>query len=274
VIDLPLKLCCLVIRVRLKEVDAVMAFSVLFCRIKLASDIKNKNQSELTENLVMKRKVKWIWGAIFIFAIVAVIFVFSFHRTILFKAGRFMAPVASQIEGAADVVIVEGTTFVNRGVVAKGVELLLSGKAKRMVVVLHRIAPHHRPFAFNEDYPSSVRRELQNLGLKDSQFTIIVTHIHEPITLVSAQGAMDVLAKDGIKSALLVSPGFHMRRSFLVYQYLSNPFNIKIYPIACLEKYDLNNWWCQDNGSRDLLSEFQKLLFYMVKGYIPLKFAY
>ena len=222
----------------------------------------------------MKRKTKWIWGAICIFAIVAVIFVFSFHRAILVEVGRFMAPETNQIKEVADVVIVEGTTYVSRGIVSKGVELLTSGKAKRMVVVLHRIAPHHRPFAFNEDYPSSVRRELQDLGLKDSQFTIIVTHIHEPITLVSAQGAMDILAKDGIKSALLVSPGFHMRRSFLVYQYLSNPFNIKIYPIACLEAYDQNNWWNQDNGPRDLLSELQKLLFYMVKGYIPLKFTY
>ena len=88
----------------------------------------------------MKGNMKWIWGASCIIAIVTIL-VFSFHRTILFKAGRFMAPETNQIEGVPDVVIVEGTTFVNRGVVAKGVELLLSGKAKRMVVVLHRIAP-------------------------------------------------------------------------------------------------------------------------------------
>ena len=221
----------------------------------------------------MKGNMKWIWGASCIIAIVTIL-VFSFHRAILFKAGRFMAPEANQIEGVPDVVIVEGTTFVNRGVVAKGVELLLSGKAKRMVVVLHRIAPNHRPFALNEDYPSSVRRELQSLGLKDSAFTIIVTHIHEPITLVSAQGALEVLSRDGIKSAILVSPGFHMRRSFLVYQHLSLPSNIKIYPVACFDAYELNNWWSQDNGPRDFLSEFQKLLFYMAKGYIPLKFSY
>lgn len=222
----------------------------------------------------MKPNVKWIWGTLCIFAMVTVILIISFHRSILLEAGRFMAPEANQIEGVADVVIVEGTTFIGRGVVSKGLELLSSGKAKRMVVVLHRIAPHHRPFALNEDYPSSVRRELQNLGLKDSAFTIIVTHIHEPITLVSAQGAMDVLSMDGVKSAILVSSGFHMRRSFLVYQHLSFPFNIKIYPVACFEAYKLNNWWNQDTGPRDFLTELHKLLFYMVKGYIPLKFSY
>jgi uncharacterized SAM-binding protein YcdF (DUF218 family) len=209
-----------------------------------------------------------------IFTVIALILIFSFRSAILSEAGRFMAPGTDQTLEAADVVILEGTTFISRGVVSKGIELLSSDKAKRMIVVLHRIAPHHMPFAFNEDYPSSVRRELQNLGLKDSTFKIIVTHIHEPITLVSAQSAMDVLSKEGIKSAILVSQGFHMRRSFLIYQHLSSPSNIKIYPVACLESYDLDAWWKQDNGPRDFLSELQKLMFYMARGYIPLKFSY
>lgn len=237
-------------------------------------DIQIMDKSQQAETYVLKRKAKWIWGSICVFAIVAMILVFSFRRVILLEAGSFMAPETDQITETTDVVIVEGTTYVGRGIVSKGIELLASGKAKRMVVILHNIAPHHRPFAFNEDYPSSVRRELQSLGLKDSQFTVIVTHIHEPITFVSAQGAMEVLSRDGIKSAILVSPGFHMRRSYLVYQYLSNPFNIKIYPVTCFESYDLNNWWNQDKGPRDFLSELQKLVFYMVKGYIPLKLTY
>ena len=207
-------------------------------------------------------------------AIVAVTFVVSFRETILLKTGRFMAPEVSQIEYAADIVILEGTDFISRGMVSKGIQLLSSGKARRMVIVLHRIAPNHRPFAFNEDYSSSVRTELQSLGFEDSAFDIIVTHIHDPVTLVSARGALEVLSRDGVKSAILVSPGFHMRRSFLVYQHLSAPLNIKIYPVACFDAYELNNWWNQDNGPRDFLSELLKLVFYMAKGYIPLKFSY
>jgi len=222
----------------------------------------------------MKNKSKWIWGVICVSVIVAVTFIVLFRKAILLEAGRFMAPEVSQTEGTADVVILEGTEFIRRGVVSKGIQLLSSGKARRMVIVLHRISPNHRPFAFNEDYVSSVRTELQNLGLKDSAFAIIVTHIHDPVTLVSAKGALGVLSKDGIKSAILVSPGFHMRRSFLVYQYLSAPLNIKIYPVACFDAYELNDWWNQDNGPRDFLSEFQKLVFYIFKGYIPLKFSY
>jgi uncharacterized SAM-binding protein YcdF (DUF218 family) len=222
----------------------------------------------------MSRKLKWFCGAIGLTALVAVVLVFSFRETILIEAGKFMAPESNQIEGAADVVILEGSGTIGKGQVSKGVELLSSGKAKRMAIVLHNIGKNHWPFAFQEDYPSSVRRELQKLGLKDSDFTVIVTPIRNPVTLTSARGALKTLAKDGVKKAILVSSGFHMRRSYLIYQHLSIPLNIKIYPVTSFDKYPLNNWWNHDNGPRDFLSELQKLAFYMVKGYIPLKVSY
>ncbi len=222
----------------------------------------------------MKGKSKSIWGVICISVIVAVILVFSYREAILLEAGRFMAPEVSQIEDVVDIAILEGTEFIGRGVVSTGMQLLSSGKARHMVIILHRISPNHRPFAVNEDYPSSVRMELQNLGLKDSAFTIIVTPIRNPVTLTSAKGALQILSRDGVKSAILVSPGFHMRRSFLVYQHLSIPLNIKIYPVACFDRYQVSNWWNEDNGVREFFEEVQKLAFYMVRGYIPLKFSY
>ena len=221
-----------------------------------------------------KGRSKWIWGAIGFSTIVAATLVVSFHEIILLEAGRFMAPEISPIKDATDIVILEGTEFVSRGVVSQGTQLLSSGKARHMVIVLHRISPNHRPFALDEDYSSSVRMELKNLGLNDSSFTIIETPIRNPVTLTSAKGALQILARDGVKSAILVSPGFHLRRSFLVYQYLSAPLNIKIYPVACFDTYQVNGWWSEDNGTREFFEEVQKLVFYLLKGYIPLKLSY
>jgi len=221
----------------------------------------------------VRRKAKWIWGALCLVAIVVVILAFSFRRTILLEAGKFMAPVANHIDGVADAVILEGTEFVSKGMVSEGVGLLSSGKARRMVIVLHRIAPSHRPFAVNGDYHSSVRTELQRLGLKPSSFTIIATPIQEPITLTSARGALEVLSRDSIRSAILVSPGFHMRRSFLVYRHLYLPLHIKIYPLACFDQYQLGDWWNEDTGVRDFIGEVSKLVLYVVARYIPLKFS-
>jgi hypothetical protein len=218
--------------------------------------------------------MKLIWGVVCVLAIVGVVLVFLFREVILLEAGRFMAAEANQIEGVADVVILEGTEFISRGMVSKGIELLSLGKTRRMIIVLHSIAPNDRPFALNDDYASSVKKELRSLGIQDSIFRIIVNHIHNPVTLVSASGTLEALSKDGVKSAVLVSSGFHMRRSFLVYQHLCLPLNIKIYPIACFDTYEPKHWWDQDDGPRDFLSELQKLMFYMVKGYIPLKLSY
>ena len=206
-------------------------------------------------------------------AVIAVACAFLFRQAVMVEAGRFMAPEANHMQGVADVVILEGTEFLYTGMVSKGMELLVAGKAKRMAIVLQGIPPNSMRFAFSGDYPSSVRRELQNLGLKDSAFIIIVTPVREPITLTSARDAMEALSRDGVKSAILVSPGFHMRRSFLVYRYLFAPLNVSLYPVAYFGEYQLADWWHDDIAVRDFIEELVKLLLYVAKGYIPLKFS-
>jgi uncharacterized SAM-binding protein YcdF (DUF218 family) len=222
----------------------------------------------------MKRKSKWLWGTVCLCSIIAATIIFSFHEAILQKTGRFMAPETNPMADVADVVILEGTQFIDRFIVAKGIDLLSSGKARHMMIVLHRVSPDDRPFAFYEDYSSSVRMELQSLGMKESDFTIIETPIRNPITLTSSKYALQVLVRDRVKSALLVSPGFHLRRSYLVYRHLCTPLNITVYPVACFDDYEPDNWWHEGNGVRDFVSELAKLMYYLGRGYIPLKLSY
>jgi hypothetical protein len=219
----------------------------------------------------MKNRVKWIWGGICLSLFLIIILAFTFRVTILMRAGQFMAP---EGDYTADVAILEGTEFIDRRIVSRGMDLLSSGKVKRIIVVLHRIAPYHRPFAFNEDYPRLVKKEMVALGLKEKDFRIIVTHIHQPITLTAARGAVEAISKENIKSAILLSPGFHTRRSYLVYQYLCIPFQIKIFPSACFNSYQLDHWWSQENGLRDFAQELLKLAYYIAGGYMPFKLSY
>lgn len=219
----------------------------------------------------MKNRVKWIWGGICLSLFFIIILILSFRVSILMRAGQFMAPQGNYI---ADVAILEGTEFIDRSMVTSGMKLLSSGKVKRIIVVLHRIAPSHRPFAFNEDYPHLVKKEMEALGLKERDFRIIVTHIHDPITLTAASGALETISKEDIKSAILLSPGFHARRSYLIYQHLCIPFQIKIYPSACFNSYQLDYWWSQEGGLRDFSAELLKLAYYLARGYIPFKLSY
>ena len=174
----------------------------------------------------------------------------------------------------ADVAILEGTEFIDRNVIMSGMNLLSSGKVKRLIVVLFLIAPSHRPFALNEDYTDLVKKEMEALGLKERDFRIIVTHIHPPLTLTSARGVMEIISKEDVKSAILLSPGFHTRRSYLVYQHVCIPFQIKIFPSACFNSYQLDHWWSQERGLRDFTVEVLKLAYYLAGGYIPFKFSY
>ncbi len=219
----------------------------------------------------MKNKVKWICGGVCFSLFLLLILLFSFRETILMRAGRFMAPEGNYI---ADVAILEGTEFLDRRMVTCGMNLLSSGKVKRLIVVLHRIAPPDRPFAFNEDYPHLVKKEMEALGLKERDFRIIVTRIHEPITLTAARGALETLSQEGVKSAILLSPGFHARRSYLAYQYVCIPNHIRIFPSACFTSYQLDHWWSQERGLRDFVTESAKLAYYLAGGHIPLKLSY
>ncbi len=219
----------------------------------------------------MKKKAQWIWGGLCLFLLLIAIVIYSFRVTLLMQAGRFMAPEGDYV---ADVAIMEGDEFIDRGVVRSGMNLLSSGKVKRIVVVLHRIAPSHRPFALNEDYPDLVRKEMHAIGLKESNFKVIVTHIHHPVTLTAATGALAALAKENIKSAILLSKGFHTRRSFLIYQHLGAKYKIEIFPSACFNAYQPDNWWSQEHGVRDFAAEVLKLVYYLAGGYIPFKLSY
>ncbi|NPU86434.1 MAG: hypothetical protein HPY65_18310 [Syntrophaceae bacterium] len=219
----------------------------------------------------MVNKTKWLLGGIILSLLLVGLLLFLIRATILDACGIFMAPDGNYV---ADVAILEGSEFLDRGVVQSGIKLILSQKVKRIVVILHLITPFHRPFGLNEDYPNLVKKELETLGLKETDIKIIVNHIHDPITLTSAKGALEALSQDHVRSAILLSKGFHTRRSFLVYQHVGIPLQIKIFPSACFNEYQLDHWWSNEKAVRDFTSEVVKLAYYFIRNYIPLKLSY
>jgi len=198
------------------------------------------------------------------------------HESILLDAGRFMAPVDDRMEGAADIVVLEGVDQIKRDLVAKAAGMVSSGKARRMAIVLTRKAPGDTLSADLEDPLSVVRKALDGLGQDETLCKIVWTPFHHPATLTSAKAAIEVLAGERVKSVILVSPGFHTRRSYLVYQSLGEPLQILIYPHASFDGHNhgLDKWWTQWHGVHDFIEQSIKLVYYMVRGYIPLKLSY
>ena len=231
--------------------------------------MKKAGKREQPKNRDGKHKRRWIWGGIFVSILVIIPLVF--YDKILLQAGKFMAP---EEVGIADVVILEGSETVETGAVAKGMNLLSSGRAGRMIVVIHQVPEKKKPFAIPEDYPNLIKKELKALGLREEQFRVLVTPIHHPITLTEAKLVLQTLSGEGVKGGILLSKGFHTRRSSLVYRQVGIPLQIEIMPSPYFNEYELDRWWAYVPGRRDFLSEFSKLVYYQVRGYIPFSLSY
>ena len=216
-------------------------------------------------------KVKWVLVGICLLALLTSVLVYIYRDSLLFKAGCFMAPGSDY---QAEVAILEGTEFISTGMVMSGVNLLISGKVKRMVIVLQNIAPADRPYGINGNYADLVRQKLENLGLKETEFKVIAVPIRNPITLNEARVILQGLSRENVKSAVLLSTGFHTRRSYLVYQHIGLPLKIKIFPYAYFPTYNLSDWRVKSSGVRDFEFEVAKLFYYIIRGYIPFKLTY
>ena len=219
----------------------------------------------------MKSRAKRILGWICLFLVLLAALAYFFREPILRESGEFMAP---RGDYTADIAILEGNEYIDRGIVSAGLELLKAGKVRRIIVVLHNIAQAHRPYGLNENYPGMVEKELQKLGLKEKDFEVMVVHIEHPLTLTEAKGALKEISKENVKTAILLSSGFHTRRSYLVYQHAAEAYQIKIYPQACFTGYQAENWWEQERGARDFSAESVKLAYYLLMGHIPFRFSY
>jgi hypothetical protein len=192
--------------------------------------------------------------------------VFS-YQPILIASGRFLAPEAT---GKADVLILEGTELIRETPVKVGMALLSSGRANRMVVVVHQDLTGGQIFAL-QNYACLIATDLEAFGLRKDQFQIIEVPANHPITLTEAQIVLANLSRSGVRSAILIADGFHARRSFWVYKQVGTPLGVKIYLHLYFPKYEPATWWRTVDGCYEFVTESFKLFYYVIMGYIPVK---
>ena len=192
--------------------------------------------------------------------------VFS-SEIILIESGKFLAP---EVTGKADVLILEGTELIRERPVRAAMELLASGRADRMAVVVHQDLADAPIFAL-QNYARLIARDLEALGLRKDQFQVIEVPSNHPITLMEAQIALATLSRSEVRTVLLMAEGFHARRSFWVYKQMGASLGMKIHLYPYFRRYEMKTWWRTADGCYDFLSESFKLLYYVIKGYIPVR---
>lgn len=190
---------------------------------------------------------------------------FFIYQPVLRGTAGYLGP---SEDGKAEVVILEGTQVVRNGALTEGKALLAKGKACRLVVVLHRTSKEEAYFALPANYPQLVKKELERSGLKPDQWLVIVTPVMHPITLTEARFVLTQLSEQKVRSAILVAEGFHTRRSLGVYRREAKKWGIHIIPHPYYSLYQKEDWWRRHEGVRAFVTEYLKLGYYFIRGYI------
>jgi hypothetical protein len=201
---------------------------------------------------------------LFLVLVLAVLFL---YEPILRGLGNFMAP---QGGSQAEAVVVEGDQVVQEGAVRAGVALIKEGRAKQLILVLHRYSEKEQLFAIQDRYQDWLERELEGRGLRKNQYRIWILPVNgHPITLGEARYVVPRLSQARIHQAFLLCLSFHTRRSFLVYQIQGDAFGVRFIPYPYFPSYGRDNWWGDTEGIKDFGAEAVKLGYYLGKGYIP-----
>lgn len=172
--------------------------------------------------------------------------------------------------------ILGGTQVLKNGAINAGIRLLSNGKANRMVVVvLHQLSKEDQLFGLQEKYAQLLIHESEQLDLERGRFQVILAPINgHPVTLNEAKFVVAKISQNGIRSAILLSEGFHGRRSFGVYSQEGARVGLHIIPSSYFTEYKNDNWWQHAKGVHDFFGESIKLAYYLVQGYVSIEYLY
>ena len=194
---------------------------------------------------------------------VAVAVVILSSRSIFLYVGRSMAPEAFE---TADVLVLEGGVGIDKRLLVEAVRQMRSGRAAHLVLVTHQTAGKPSPYEIKA--ADRIEASLYQLGFPSERFTIILTPNIHPITLNEASIVLKRLSAEGVRSAVLMTDGFHERRSYLVYMQVGTPLGIKITPSTAFLDYTPENWWATRLGWYEFFEESAKTTYYYMRGYL------
>ncbi|MBN1466999.1 YdcF family protein [candidate division KSB1 bacterium] len=169
-------------------------------------------------------------------------------------------------DATCDVIVVEeGGAALSDYVVTEAIKVYHAGQAKKIILVLH--GDDLKPTAFGiANYRRHVESAFDSLKIPTHDYQFLMLNVQDPYTYNSARALADTLTN--IHSLLLFDDNFHMRRSYLTFKKVFERRNIAVHPYTFEIYLNSKNWWTSANGWRRVITEYTKLIFYWMKGYI------
>jgi uncharacterized SAM-binding protein YcdF (DUF218 family) len=192
----------------------------------------------------------------------SLILLLLFHSPLLGKAGRYLAP--EKVE-EAEAVVLGNSGSIEKEVLLTAFGLLKRVKATQLVIVQHQSRKESLPLR-SKLAPLVLSREIESLGIKKDQFHILEVPSDHPITLTEAKIVLTHLSKEGVQKVVLISKGFHTRRSYWAYRQIGMSFGIKIFPYPYFIKFEKHTWWQHKRGIHHFITESLKFFYYVFKG--------
>lgn len=171
-----------------------------------------------------------------ILLLVSVLFVDFVYKTYSFRA-RDLNPDA--------IVVLAG----GKGRIEEGVRLYREGKGGSLLLI--GVDPSVKKSDLYKDF-NGVRSSEQVYLEKVSRNT-----------LENAIFARELITKNNIRSMLLITSSYHMKRSLLIFRSIL-PKDIAIYPHPVVNKTPVDAWWSHGGSLRLLFSEFYKYCLYRI----------
>lgn len=168
--------------------------------------------------------------------LVAVLFVDFVYKTFSFRV-RDLSPDA--------VVVLAG----GKGRIEEGVRLYRQGKGEHLFLI--GVDPSVKKADLYKDGPEV--RSSQQVHLEKVSRN----------TLENAIFARELIVKNNVRSLLLITSRYHMKRSLLIFRNIL-PKDIAIYPHPVVAKNSADVWWSHGGSLRLLFSEFYKYCLYRI----------
>lgn len=113
-------------------------------------------------------------------------------------------------------------------------------------------------------YPD-IESELALLENNDVPSDKIIVNDHANSTWDESQQVLTLLQTEGAQSALIVTDKYHTRRARATYAHFSGDLDIQLAHVASSDKLSSDNWWYSKSGQSNVLNEYVKLVYYLLR---------
>jgi uncharacterized SAM-binding protein YcdF (DUF218 family) len=240
----------------------------------MSDDLENMDQDDYQEDaspdsrpIEPERKkmgrvglLKWLF---FLLALLYVLFSY-YHAPILAHLGRYL--IVAHPPQKSDLIVCLAGGNVERGLaVADAYE---KGLAPR-IFMAREVPPDGYGWLKERgvDYPETVdlmMKLLEGLGIPRSAF--LTSDRPAKSTFDEANLVKDVLMKSDYNSIIIITTPYHCRRTWLTFRKVLEENDVRILMLpSSYSDFKPEDWWKKRRYLREIIIEYQKLIYYMLK---------